>query len=1066
MARRNTLIAVGAALPACCRTVVPPGIASLTWHCLDRLARRRAGIARQLAATSPIAVAFALLLATTASGDTVPGSQVTAVGADSKNLLLNPHRRRSAELSAQQDGLPAEGMQGPSLIGDSVALNVTIFDPPDTEVFDGSATIADGPVEFEFDDIALDIEDTAKYDWDVDFLGPDGRTITITATRNTMINDSNGHFRSFEFTGLDFAGNAVVTGLSGTDAVKWAGGAKVTAVGANFFTFETGNWNSAGVVFGDTITATIELIRPQLQIVAHEDDDLYFMSPAVSKGIQRGAPSWTVFLTAGESATLTDCYLGNDGYWQNRENAMKAAYAQMAGLPTEPDDWLLYPLPQFSRPLTAFQHPEAPQIVLVFLRLRNGQPDLQELWDEVVTSIDPIDGAMSYDKTQLLELLKSIIQDRNPEVLRIQDMTDYHGDDHTDHVHSGRFAFQAHLESGLSHRLRAYRAYNIRTGAMNLSSEEHSDNDDLIELYDDIAPSIGCDVKFDVTCLCVRCVCELKPSGEHEWLEREYPLADVSSGHASIVREGTNLCLTANGSGNSLDFQPCADLPQQAFFLTERDIRHGQNCVSSTQPELELAPCDVSSLEQWWTFFTDGHIRGTDGRCLNKSTTDTLVFEDCPTTQNQTAAPRIFQLRARPASAAGNGTDFSQADFGTDLARYGSLVYGDLDGDGDDDACIRRDVGLHCALAAGDGTFAAATPWDADATPLFAGDVGDAGWGEPSWGSTIQLGDIDGDGRDDVCGRVGVCTPPGACNAHPNNVPGIYCARSTGAGFTGYENWTTFFADTDPGSDQSRSYASLRLGDVSGDGRADLCGYRNTDQFHCLVSDGMQFLPPTSWIAASDWEDRLGLTAYASGKTVMLGDIDGDGAADLCEWSMAVFPPFESGVVCAIANPGEKAFEHPAHRSNYEYSTAKSWHTQDYYWGTLRLGDLTGDGQADLCGRGKDGVICQFSMDGRFSHPFHLMSSDFSDAAGFANDILATTIQLADIDGSGQADVCIADTDRLRCALTPVPEVGGPLAMLVGVFALAGLGSLRARSRKFQPPVASTPMHSRKRNRT
>jgi hypothetical protein len=197
---------------------------TLIWRSLDRLAHQGAGIAPLLAATSSIVVAFALLLATAASGA--------------------------------------------SLIGDSVALNVTIIDPPDTEVFDGSATVADGPVEFQFDDIALDTAGTPKYVWDVDFLGPDGLTLTITATRNTTINDINGHFRSFEFTGLDFPGggtltNAVVTGLSGTQAIKWAGGplgpAQVTAFGAGFFTFETGSWNSGGVVFGDTITATIEL---------------------------------------------------------------------------------------------------------------------------------------------------------------------------------------------------------------------------------------------------------------------------------------------------------------------------------------------------------------------------------------------------------------------------------------------------------------------------------------------------------------------------------------------------------------------------------------------------------------------------------------------------------------------------------------------------------------------------------------------------------------------------------------------------------------------------------------
>lgn len=151
-----------------------------------------------------------------------------------------------------------------TLIGDSVHLNVTIFDPPDTVMFDGDAVIDSAAIDFEFDDLALDISDTPKYVWDVDFTGPEGLTLVVTATRNTPINDINGHFRSFEFTGLDFGGSAILSdailvGITGDNPGKWSG-ASITAFGDDFLTFETGSWNSSFVTQGNTIVATIQLV--------------------------------------------------------------------------------------------------------------------------------------------------------------------------------------------------------------------------------------------------------------------------------------------------------------------------------------------------------------------------------------------------------------------------------------------------------------------------------------------------------------------------------------------------------------------------------------------------------------------------------------------------------------------------------------------------------------------------------------------------------------------------------------------------------------------------------------
>lgn len=152
-----------------------------------------------------------------------------------------------------------------TLLGGTASLDVTTIDPPDIGIFAGNALLADAPVDFTFDDLALDIFGNPKWVFDVDFTGPGGLTVVITATRNAVINDFNGYFRSFELTGLHWLGapfaisGATIQSISGTQASKWQAGATITEVGANFFTFETGGWDGGGVVFGDTIIATIQL---------------------------------------------------------------------------------------------------------------------------------------------------------------------------------------------------------------------------------------------------------------------------------------------------------------------------------------------------------------------------------------------------------------------------------------------------------------------------------------------------------------------------------------------------------------------------------------------------------------------------------------------------------------------------------------------------------------------------------------------------------------------------------------------------------------------------------------
>lgn len=185
-----------------------------------------------------------------------------------------------------------------------------------------------------------------------------------------------------------------------------------------------------------------------------------------------------------------------------------------------------------------------------------------------------------------------------------------------------------------------------------------------------------------------------------------------------------------------------------------------------------------------------------------------------------------------------------------DVARHGSIRFGDVDGDGREDVCARVADGLACWLASRTGfeTQIRGPRWS-DA----------AGYAEPRYGSTIRLADVDGDGRADACAR---------------GPDGFACWLATGMGFGEAHRGP----DTREGWDERSVYATLRMGDVDGDGREDVCA-RLTDGVHCWLWTGESFAGEVSGPALSD---DAGWSAAPRYSSLRLADVDGDGRADVC----------------------------------------------------------------------------------------------------------------------------------------------------------------------------------------
>lgn len=306
-----------------------------------------------------------------------------------------------------------------------------------------------------------------------------------------------------------------------------------------------------------------------------------------------------------------------------------------------------------------------------------------------------------------------------------------------------------------------------------------------------------------------------------------------------------------------------------------------------------------------------------------------------------------------------------------DPSRYASLRLGDLDGDGRADVCLRTPEGIRCWTSEG-------TRFGAELRGPELADA--AGFDRAPYFTTLRLADVNGDGMADVCARW------------PD---GLRCDHSTGRGF-GTQVRLPDLAD-DAGFADVSSYGTLRMGDLDGDGSADVCA-RSADGVLCWAATRVGFGPP---IVGPAWTDAAGFGALDVWSTMRLVDVDGDGRDDLCART-------PSGFEC-----------HPSHGHGFgepllgpTLDAADGWDERSHF-STLRMGDVDGDGHADLCGRTTGGVICWLFTGRGFERIIE--GPALGDAAGWTAPSWFRTLRLADVNGDGRADLCARDDTGMRC---------------------------------------------------
>jgi hypothetical protein len=271
----------------------------------------------------------------------------------------------------------------------------------------------------------------------------------------------------------------------------------------------------------------------------------------------------------------------------------------------------------------------------------------------------------------------------------------------------------------------------------------------------------------------------------------------------------------------------------------------------------------------------------------------------------------------------------------------------DISGDGKADLCAIESGALSCALGNGLGGFAAAVV----IAPLAI---------DPR---SLTLGDVDGDGATDACGR---------------DADGVVCALAANAFAS--ERWSPSFNDA---LSQAGTSASLTALDANADGVADICGIEQSGIV--CAPHGLTAQP----IIRSQWPSPGAVTWPA--------DLDGDHRAD---WCVAT----ETGPACGVDAERELTTD----GSPWGFSLDGVVEIAPATAATVALGDIDGDGRADLCSLQDDHVLCARSQ-GRAFGPRTTLA--------ILPDV-ASALWLGDLDGDGRADAC-ADTGLTITCMIP-----------------------------------------------
>ncbi|MFE1321473.1 PIG-L family deacetylase [Kitasatospora phosalacinea] len=251
-----------------------------------------------------------------------------------------------------------------------------------------------------------------------------------------------------------------------------------------------------------------------LQIVAHPDDDLYFVNPGLQQAIARGCKLATVIVTAGEGDGInvdtddpgrTAAPVDYAGYSAARHNGHRAAYARMATGSADAA-WKSEAL-ALDGGLVA-EHctlPDRPDLHLYFLNIRKQEDPYRgvlELWSGAAETMNtlpvpgsPVRDVQAVSRDQVVAALSDLLARHRPHVVRTLDPDPEHdpglpgieSSDHRDHTAVALFSLRAVARyrdaTGAAPAVDHYRGYANRFWPYDLSEQDVAAKADLVDTY-------------------------------------------------------------------------------------------------------------------------------------------------------------------------------------------------------------------------------------------------------------------------------------------------------------------------------------------------------------------------------------------------------------------------------------------------------------------------------------------------------------------------------------------------------------------------------------------------------
>jgi LmbE family N-acetylglucosaminyl deacetylase len=328
-----------------------------------------------------------------------------------------------------------------------------------------------------------------------------------------------------------------------------------------------------------------------LNFVAHQDDDLLFLSPSLLYAIQAGNTIRTVYLTAGDDGMSAS-------YWQSRESGVKAAYSEVVGVS---DSWTQSDAGVTGHPIPVFTLSGQSNVSLAFMRLPDGNIDgsgfpstghqsLEDLWTGSITTIEAVDGSSSYTLSTLESTLVSLITAFSPAGINTLDYVGSYGDgDHSDH-HSVAYLTQAAVGKYTSSvTFTGYKGYPMSSLAVNLSDSDQELKDNAFFAYTPYDSQI------------CQSLSSCASTSYDSWLDRQYTVTQAqmpvaNAGGTQNVSTGASVTLDGSGSvdpaGYSLSYQWTQTGGTSVTLSTATAVRPTFTASSATTLTFQLVVTD------------------------------------------------------------------------------------------------------------------------------------------------------------------------------------------------------------------------------------------------------------------------------------------------------------------------------------------------------------------------------------------------------------------------------------------------------------------------------------------